>query len=115
MMGWQLLGVRMRAKSIFFWIFQIIICSSVFAEKSNDNNNEKNIKVSQKTAEKIAIQEFKRQTKANEAMISVRQLKGDEQEWAFVLEDSAQMPRPGSELYVRVNKRTAEITSYFGK
>ena len=105
----------MKLKTAIFMIFQVIAFSLAFAVEPCDSVDDRNIKVTQKEAEKIAVQEFRKQTKANLATISVRQLKGDDQEWAFVLEDNAQLPRPGSELYVRVNKKTGELTSYFVK
>jgi len=102
-------------KSAIFIIFQVVAVSLAFAVEPGERANDQHIVVTRKVAEGIAVQEFRKQTKMRLANVSVRSLKGDEQEWAFVLEDSAQLPRPGSELYVRVNKKTGKLTSYFGK
>ncbi|MFS2005027.1 hypothetical protein ACEN9F_15495 [Duganella sp. CT11-25] len=66
-------------------------------------------------AEKVAIKEFRKRSNGVAKNISVRLLEDNNKDWVFVVEDEDQIPRPGSELYVTVSKRTAKAESYFGK
>lgn len=72
-------------------------------------------KVTVSKAEKVAVKEFRKRSKEAATKVSVRLLEDNDEDWVFVVENEEQLPAPGTELYVTVNKKTAKAESYFGK
>lgn len=92
-----------------------ITCALANASDSASWKGEFRPKMTVREAENIAIYEYRKATKGKVALLSVQLLEDMSKEWVFVVEDEEQDPLPGSELYVRIDKRTGKVLSYFGK
>ncbi|HEY0585484.1 MAG TPA: hypothetical protein VGD52_05085 [Pseudoduganella sp.] len=66
-------------------------------------------------AEKVAVKEYRNRSGRRAAKVSVVLVTDNKQEWVFAVEDAVEPPRPGSDLYVTINKTTGEMTSWWGK
>jgi len=91
------------------------MCAFTIAAEPTNQKVELKPKLAAREAEKIAIYEYRKATKGKVALLSVQLFEDANKEWVFVVEDDGADPFPGSELYVRIDKRTGKVLSYFGK
>lgn len=97
-------------------LLAVFVTAGAAAPQGDNGTRRTDAKVIVNKAEKVAIQEFRKRSKGAAATkVSVRLLEDNDKDWVFVVENEEQVPAPGSELYVTVNKKTAKAESYFGK
>ena len=105
----------MKVMLIISGFLLAVLGATASAAPQVDNEIRRDSEVTVSKAEKVAINEFKKRSKGSATKISVRLLEDNNKDWVFVVEDEERTPRPGSELYVTVSKRTAKAEFYFGK
>jgi hypothetical protein len=105
----------MNATSAISALLLSVIVTAASAAPQGANVTETAARMTVSKAEKIALKEFRKRSHEKPTKVSARLLEDNDKDWVFVVEDAAQLPAPGSELYVTVNKKTAKAESYFGK
>lgn len=105
------MGLRLLTLTLLF-VSVVGFAGQVAADTTDVRGKEL---LSKASARSIADAKFKNITKSSVKRFSVQLIQDDEEEIVFAYEDLDVPPRPGSEIYITIIKKTRKVTWRHGK